>query len=129
MQVQDSCFTDYQEHHIHLLMEEPVKIMQIFMIISLPSIDSNDLTRRSLINPSFAITLNSTVTGGIVSVSGQIKALEAINSENVTLYLAVTEKQNNNQTGAIGETKFYNVFRKFIPDAGGISLNKDLGKG
>jgi hypothetical protein len=88
-------------------------------------IDSNDLTRRSLINPSFSITLTlPSVTGGILSLSGQVKALEAINSENVTLYIVVTEKQNNKNTGALGETKFYNVFRKFIPDAGGISLKK-----
>jgi hypothetical protein len=92
------------------------------------SIDSNDLARRSLINPSFSITLNSTVTGGILSVSGQIKALGAISSENITLYLAVTEKKSTGPAGAQGETKYYNVFRKFIPDAGGISLNKSWAK-
>jgi hypothetical protein len=88
------------------------------------AIDSNDLTRRSLINPSFNITLNSTVTGGIITINGQIKALGAINAENVTLYLAVTEKKNSSQTGALGEKNFYNVFRKLIPDAAGISLQK-----
>jgi hypothetical protein len=92
-------------------------------------IDSNDLARRSLINPLFTIELNTIVTGGILTVSGKIKALEEIKSENVTLYFAVTEKNNSAHTGALGETEFYNVFRKFIPDAGGISLagtwNKD----
>lgn len=77
-----------------------------------------------MINPSFAITLNSTVTGSIVTINGQIKALGAINAENVTLYLAVTEKKNSSQTGALGEKNFYNVFRKLIPDAAGISLQK-----
>jgi hypothetical protein len=91
-------------------------------------IDSNDLAKRSLINPSFAIELNTVVTGGILAVSGKIKALEKINSENVTLYLAVTEKKNSAHTGALGETEFYNVFRKFIPDAGGISLARDWNK-
>ena len=87
-------------------------------------IDSNDLARRSLINPSFSITLNATVAGGILSVTGQVKALEAINAESVTLYLAVTEKSSTGPAGANGETKYYNVFRKFIPDAGGINLKK-----
>jgi hypothetical protein len=91
-------------------------------------IDSNDLTRRSLINPSFSIALNSNVAGSILSVSGQIKALEAVSAENVTLYLAVTEKKNSDHTGALGETDFYNIFRKFIPDAGGISLKKTWAK-
>ena len=87
-------------------------------------IDSNDLARRSMINPSFAITLNATVSGGIITVNGQIKALTAINAGDVTLYLAVTEKKNTTQTGANGEKIFYNVFRKLIPDAAGISLQK-----
>jgi hypothetical protein len=87
-------------------------------------IDSNDLTRRSMINPSFAITLNTSVSGSIVTINGQIKALSAIYAENVTLYLVVTEKKNSSQIGANKEKIFYNVFRKFIPDAAGISLQK-----
>jgi hypothetical protein len=97
---------------------------------NLASIDSNDVTRRSLINPLFNISLNLSIsTGGILSVSGQISAIESINSDNLTLYLAVTEKENNDHTGANGETRFYNVFRKFIPDAGGINLKKIWTKG
>lgn len=84
----------------------------------------NDLIKRSLMAPSFSVTLNSAVSGGILSITGQIKALQKIDSANVTLYLAVTERKNSDHTGALGETEFYNVFRKFIPDAGGISLNK-----
>lgn len=87
-------------------------------------IDSTNVIRRSLTNPLFDITLNPDATGGILSINGQIKALEDINAENLTLYLAVTEKVNDDHTGANGETEFYNVFRKFIPDAGGINLKK-----
>ncbi len=95
----------------------------------LASLDSNDVTRRSLINPKFDISLTSTVTGGILTVSGKLTTLEPLNTENLTLYLAVTEKKNTNHTAANGETTFYNVFRKLIPDAGGISLNKNWLKG
>jgi hypothetical protein len=92
--------------------------------------DSLDLSRRNMIAPPFAITLNSTVSGGIVTVNGQIKALEnIIDSENATLYIAVTEKVSNKNKGALGETIFYNVFRKFIPNAAGISLQKTWAKG
>jgi hypothetical protein len=87
-------------------------------------IDTNDLARRSMVNPLFAITINSSVSGGIITINGQIKALQAINAQNVTLFVAVTEKKNTSQTGALGEKIFYNVFRKFIPDAAGISLQK-----
>ncbi len=88
-------------------------------------IDSNDVTRRSLINPDFNISLNTTISGGILSVNVQITALEDTSFNNLTLYLVVTEKTNSDY----GETVFYNVFRKFIPDAGGISLKNTWAKG
>jgi hypothetical protein len=91
-------------------------------------IDSTNVIRRSLINPLFDIALNPDATGGILTINGQIKALKDINAENLTLYLAVTEKVNNDHTGADGETEFYNVFRKFIPDAGGTNLKKTWAK-
>lgn len=95
----------------------------------LADIDSNDVNRRSLINPFFKITLNSEISGGILTVNGQLTALTNINTENLTLYIAVTEKENDEHGGANGETTFYNVFRKFIPDAGGLNLNKSWTKG
>jgi hypothetical protein len=91
---------------------------------NLADIDSNDVARRSLVNPRFNISLNSKASGGVLSVSGKITALEDINSDNITLYLAVTEKESRDTTGANGEKIFYNVFRKFIPNAGGIDLKK-----
>jgi hypothetical protein len=91
---------------------------------NLAELDTNDVIRRSLINPAFRIELNSAVTGGVLTISGKLTALRDISSENVTLFIAVTEKENSDYTGANGETTFYNVFRKFIPDAGGINLQK-----
>jgi len=91
---------------------------------NLAELDSNDVIRRSLINPAFQIELNSAVTGGILTIDGKLTALRDISAENITLFVAVTEKENSDNTGANGETIFYNVFRKFIPDAGGINLKK-----
>jgi hypothetical protein len=91
----------------------------------IPAIDSNDLSRRSLIEPIFDITLNpSTVSNNILTVGGQIRAVKDLTLTNATLFIAVTQKVSNQATGAQGETVFHNVFRKFIPDAGGINLNK-----
>jgi hypothetical protein len=87
-------------------------------------IDSSDVILRSLINPKFRISLTTAVTSGVLTVNGNMSALENISSDNLTLYIAVTEKENSKITGANGETKFYNTFRKFLPDAGGISLKK-----
>ena len=87
-------------------------------------IDSNDVTRRSLINPGFNILLNTTISGGVLSVSGQLTALEDTSNDILTLYIVVTEKTNSGYPAANGETAFNDVFRKFIPDAGGITLKR-----
>lgn len=92
------------------------------------ALDSNDVNRRSLINPYFQITLNSNISSGVVSVTGQIKAFQDVNVSNVTLFLVVTQKKSTGPAGALGETDYYNVFRKFIPDAGGITLNNAWAK-
>lgn len=96
----------------------------------LADINSSDVNRRSMINPLFNINIISDISGGVLNVGGRISALMDIsNAENMSLYIAVTEKVNNDHTGAAGETVFYNVFRKFLPDAGGISLKKVWTKG
>jgi hypothetical protein len=92
-------------------------------------IDSNDVSRRSLVNPLFDLSLNTSVSNGILSVSGQIMATDNVSSDNLSLYIAITEKKHTGIAGANGETTFYNVFRKFFPDAGGVSLKKTWLKG
>jgi len=95
----------------------------------LVKIDSNDVTKRSLIPSKFEISLTADISGGILTIRGDITATENINSDNLTLFIAVTERENDEYTGANDETTFYNVFRKFIPDAGGINLQKTWTKG
>lgn len=92
-------------------------------------IDSNDIKKRSLINPKFNISLTKTISGGVLSLSVKLTALDTLKADNLTLYLAVTEKKNNVYPGAAGDTVFYNIFRKFIPDAGGITLKKSWVRG
>ena len=94
------------------------------------SINTNDIIRRSLLSPGFDISLTTTVSGGVLTVSGKITALQNISSDNnLTLYLAVTEKKNSQHPVTGGDAIFYNVFRKFLPDAGGINLKKTWTKG
>ncbi len=97
---------------------------------SLTPIDVNEIIRRSLISPVFDIRLDSlNVSGGVLTISGNIVALDDTTLSNLTLYLAVIEKSNSKYTGAAGETIFRNVFRKFVPDAAGITLGKTWTKG
>jgi hypothetical protein len=95
----------------------------------LAPVDSNEVTRRSLMSSPFNISLEPEVFGGILTIKGKITALDTAHLENLTLFLVVTEKVNSfKYTGAMGETRFYNVFRKFIPDAGGITLKNSWAK-
>ena len=88
-------------------------------------LDTNDINRRSMMSPAFQIDLVTEVNGGVLSVKTGIKALRNLSEENLTLYLAITAKeiQLTNATGS-GEKIFRNVFRKMLPDAGGIDLKK-----
>ncbi|MCX6302722.1 MAG: T9SS type A sorting domain-containing protein, partial [Bacteroidia bacterium] len=83
-------------------------------------IDSNNVTKRSLIRSLFNISLTTSVFDGVLTVNGKLKALEDIDSENLTLFIAVTEKRDS-----LDNKEFRNIFRKFIPDAGGILLRSN----
>ena len=93
-------------------------------------LDSSDLIRRSLISPSFDITLNTQVDGGVLIINSGIEALENLDEANITLYLVVTVKELGFvNASSNGERTFMNVFRKMIPDAGGTDLKKSWIKG
>jgi hypothetical protein len=83
-------------------------------------IDSNAITKRSLVNSPFIISLNPEINGRLLTVNGNIKAVENLESANLSLFIVVTEKKN-----ADGEKTYLNIFRKFIPDAGGIILKNN----
>ncbi|MCU0472065.1 MAG: T9SS type A sorting domain-containing protein [Bacteroidales bacterium] len=92
-------------------------------------LDSNDLSRRSLMDTRFNISVLPKIAGEVLKINCTLTAVDEFNSDNLMLYLVVTEKKNSDHTGASGEKDFYNVFRKFIPDAGGIELVNNWTKG
>ncbi len=85
--------------------------------------DSVDLYKRSMINPCFDMDISSQVAEGILTVSCDITALEDVDAQNLTLYILVIEKETY-YNAPNGETVFYNVFKKMLPDAGGTDLKK-----
>jgi hypothetical protein len=87
-------------------------------------LDGNDLLRRILLNSPFSITVTPKITGGVLTVNTVLTANEGFTSDNLILYLVVTEKERNDKTGALGEKIFRNIFRKFLPDAGGTELQR-----
>jgi hypothetical protein len=98
--------------------------------ISDPDIYRNMLVKRSLVNPKLEIEIDPVLSsGGQLSVATNLKALEDINAENLTLYISVVAKEINSITGANGETRFINTLRRMLPDAGGTSLPKTWTRG
>jgi hypothetical protein len=88
-------------------------------------LDSNTVTKRSLFPSDFSITLNTIVSNGVLSLNGSIKALRNIaDIQNLALFIAVTEKVRS-ENGTI----YHNLFRKFLPDAGGIKLKSNWSSG
>lgn len=87
-------------------------------------IDSIDIYKRSMVNPGFRIDISSSVAGEVLTISGTVTALTDLEAENLTLYIAVVEKEVANVSGPNGEELFYNVFKKMIPNSGGIDLKK-----
>jgi plastocyanin len=93
------------------------------------SLDTNDISRRSLMDSHFNLAVTPKINGEVLSVDCSVTASDVFSSDNLVLYLVVTEKKNSDQTGPLKDKVFLNVFRKFIPDAGGIELKKSWTKG
>ncbi len=97
------------------------------------TIDSSEVTKRSLIPSMFDVSLETKIDhidmNEVLIVNGKIKALQDLDTANYTLFLAVTEKESTRYPGLNGETEFWNVFRKFIPDAGGTLLKNNWKQG
>lgn len=86
--------------------------------------DSLDMKKRSMVDPLFEINLSAGVTGGIVSVTGDVKALMDISESNMTLNIAVVAREITNVVAPNGEVVFRNVLRKMLPSAGGTDMKK-----
>ncbi|MBE0677056.1 MAG: T9SS type A sorting domain-containing protein, partial [Bacteroidales bacterium] len=87
-------------------------------------LDSNELNKRSLISPQFRIEINPVLSAGLLVTNARLTALDDLNEENVTLYMAVTAREITTVSSPNGEAMFTNTLRKMLPDAGGSNLPK-----
>ena len=74
--------------------------------------------------PSFLeMDVSGTYTGNTVNVTVDVNPLKNISSSNLKLRIAVVEAHYIDVPGFNGETEFYYVMRKMLPDANGTSLS------
>ena len=81
----------------------------------------NALKLKVLESPAFDIELISEKTGNNLNVKTTVTALEDVSYGNITLYVAIIEKEIINITGDNGEIVFESVLRKMLPNPGGTS--------
>lgn len=92
--------------------------------------DSNDVKEKVISElakiPQFKINVQSSINANnlIIDISVEVKDLTGLDFSKLTLHTVVTETNIQFATppGSNGETKFYDVMRKMLPDNQGESL-------
>ncbi|PLX17336.1 MAG: hypothetical protein C0599_13860 [Salinivirgaceae bacterium] len=78
---------------------------------------------QSLKDPVFGITLESAANSSEINVNIDVVANEELTGKNLTLHTVMIESEVTSITGSNGETQFFSVLRKMLPNAGGTGLN------
>jgi hypothetical protein len=74
-----------------------------------------------------SITANHTMSGKTITVSGSVTPVQAFTNSNLKLRIAVIERVTNKNVASNGETEFYNVMKKMLPNATGTSISFSAG--
>jgi len=69
------------------------------------------------------ITANQTIEGKTITVSGTVTPVQAFTNPNLKLRIAVLERRTENNVKSNGETEFFNVMKKMIPNAAGTTIS------
>jgi hypothetical protein len=80
---------------------------------------------QSLMDPVFAIDLETITGGGQITLNVNVTSNENLSGKNLTMHAIVIESEVNSVTGTNGETQFFSVVRKMLPNAGGTILNSN----
>ncbi len=96
------------------------------------SANSNSYTTAFFDNavavPSLAsITANFTRTGNAVTVSGNVTPVQPFTNTNLKLRIAVLETRTTRNVKNNGETEFFNVMKKMLPNATGTAVSFTAG--
>jgi hypothetical protein len=94
-------------------------------------LDELNLFTRVLRDPDFDIDMNTEIQAGQISISVELTALNDMALSSYTVHTAIIEKEIDDPAyhGAFNQTKFENVVRKMLPDAGGTIFTKEWTKG
>lgn len=78
---------------------------------------------QSLMDPIFNIDLETASNSSQMTVNIDVTANENLSGRNLTLHTVMIESEVTSVTGANGETQFFSVLRKMLPNAGGTGMD------
>jgi hypothetical protein len=87
-------------------------------------LNENLILAESLIDSKFSIDIGSERNNDVLTVTVELSALENIPVRELSLHIAVIEREIHGITGLNGETVFSNVVKTMLPDAAGTTLYK-----
>ena len=90
--------------------------------------NSNSYTQANFNNfaskPSLVdIAATQTIVGKTITVSGTVTPVQAFTNSNLKLRIAVVERRTENNVASNGETEFFNVMKKMLPNATGTTIS------
>jgi len=90
-----------------------------------------NLFTRVLMDPDFNIDIDADIQSGQMNISVDLTALNDLPLSSYTVHAAIIEKEIDDPAyyGAFDQTRFENVVRKMLPDAGGTIFTKEWTKG
>jgi len=85
-----------------------------------------DVSIRSLMEPDFELTIDVDQVFPVMQISVGIEALKATAVKELILYTVVLENliEDPDYSGTNGLSRFENIVRKILPDAGGITYDQ-----
>ncbi|MCF8307531.1 MAG: T9SS type A sorting domain-containing protein [Bacteroidales bacterium] len=82
---------------------------------------------EQMATPAFmSIVGNFQIDGTTITATATLNSY--INAEDITVHMAVIEEMTTENTGTNGETEFYNVMMKMLPDAEGTTVDLVAGE-
>lgn len=74
-----------------------------------------------------AITANQTLEGKTFTVTGTVTPVQAFTNTNLKLRIAIVERRTEQNVKTNGETEFFNVNKKMLPNASGTAISFSAG--
>ena len=77
-------------------------------------LDINKVIIQSLLDPKFSINLNTAMTDNLLTINTEIRSLQWMTNCQVTLHIAVVERNIKGITGINGDTLFESVLKSIL---------------